>query len=97
MTKIFTIREGLLPEDPRFMKIFKVFTLENGLIVSALAFLAGVLLIAVVAVEWWNSGFGPLDYRESMRLVITGVILCALGFQSCMENFFASILGMRRR
>ena len=97
MTKIFTIREGLLPEDPRFIEIFKVFTLENGLIVSALAFIAGVLFIGVVAIEWWCSGFGPLDYSKSMRLVITGVILCALGFQSCMGSFFASILGMRRR
>jgi glycosyltransferase involved in cell wall biosynthesis len=97
MTKIYTIRERLLPEDPRFMKVFKTLTLENGLIVSSIAFITGVLLTGSVAIDWWHSGFGPLDYHESMRRVVTGVLLCALGCQSCMGSFFSSILGMQRK
>jgi hypothetical protein len=41
--------------------------------------------------------FGHLDYAKTMRLVIPGVTLTALGFQTVLASFFISILGMRRR
>jgi hypothetical protein len=39
--------------------------------------------------------FGRLDYRETMKLVIPGATLTALGFQTVLSSFFVSILGMR--
>jgi len=32
-----------------------------------------------------------------MRWVIPGVMLTALGFQTILSSFFASLMGMRRR
>lgn len=97
MAKIFAIRDRLLPEDPRFLALFTTITLERGLLVSVVLVLFGILLIGRVAVGWWQGGFGPLDYYRTMRLLVPGVTLCALGSQSVMGSFFASILGMRRR
>ena len=39
-TKVFAIAEGLLPEDPKLTRVFKIFTLEKG-IVAGLARVAG--------------------------------------------------------
>jgi hypothetical protein len=47
--------------------------------------------------QWRMTGFGSLDYGRTMRLVIPGATLTALGFQTILSSFFVSILGMRRR
>ena len=38
-----------------------------------------------------------LDYARTMRWVVPGVTLAALGFQTILNGWFVSILGMRRR
>ena len=41
--------------------------------------------------------FGPMDYPSTLRLTIPGVMFTALGVQTILSSFFASILGLRRR
>jgi glycosyltransferase involved in cell wall biosynthesis len=94
--KSFAIGEGLLPKDPRIDRFFKVIYLERGLAVGALAFLAGLMLLAVAALQWKAAHFGRLDYAVTMRWVIPGATLTALGFQTILFSFFVSILGMKR-
>jgi glycosyltransferase involved in cell wall biosynthesis len=95
--KVFAIREHLVPEDPRFDSFFRLATLERGLLAGGLSFLGGVGLIAWMAWRWAASGWGPLDYPSTMRVIIPGFALAALGFQTVLSSFFVSILGMRRR
>ncbi len=97
LTKVFAIQEGLLPEDPRFDRFFQVVNLERGLAAGCLATLSGVGLLLAAVAQWRARHFGNLDYSQTMRLVIPGVTLTALGFQTVLSSFFASILGMRRR
>jgi hypothetical protein len=47
--------------------------------------------------EWRLVSFGNLEYARTMRLVVPGVTLTALGFQTVLSSFFISILGMRRK
>ncbi|MGZ8519349.1 MAG: glycosyltransferase family 2 protein, partial [Candidatus Binatia bacterium] len=61
------------------------------------ALLAGVVLLLVAVNQWRMADFGTLDYSRAMRLVVPGVTLTALGFQTILSSFFVSILGMRRR
>ncbi|MFL5540003.1 MAG: glycosyltransferase family 2 protein [Longimicrobiaceae bacterium] len=96
-TKVFAVSEGLLPRDPRVETITRVATLEKSLIVAAVAILAGVVLLAGAVLQWRAADFGPLDYRRTMRWVIPGMTLTALGFQCMLSSFFLSVLGMRRR
>ena len=96
-TKTFATSVGLVPPDPRLDRFYDFATLERGLALGAGALVAGLVLIGVAAVHWKNTGFGPLDYRETMRWVIPGVTLAALGFQTVLSGFFVSILGMNRR
>jgi glycosyltransferase involved in cell wall biosynthesis len=96
-TKSFAISEGLLPKDPRIDRFFKVIYLERGLAIGALAFLAGLILLGVAVLQWRSAHFGRLDYAVTMRWVIPGATLTALGFQTVLSSFFVSILGMKRR
>jgi hypothetical protein len=96
-TKTFAIREGLLPEDRRFERFFELVNLERGLLAGAVSLLLGLALIAAAADRWRRAGFGDLDYPSTMRWVIPGFTLTALGFQTILSGFFVSILGMRRR
>jgi len=97
LTKVFAISERLLPEDPRVNRFFKVFSLELGLVLGSAGFVMGLALLAVTVVQWWNASFGSLDYPRTMRFVIPGTTLAALGFQTILFSFFTSILGMRRK
>jgi glycosyltransferase involved in cell wall biosynthesis len=97
LTKTFAISEGLLPEDPRMNRFFELVNLERGLIISSITFLAGLVLLAIAINHWRLTSFGQLDYAQTMRLVVPGATLTALGFQTILSSFFVSILGMRRR
>ena len=95
--KTFAINEGLLPSDSRFDHFFKVIYLERGLAIGALAFLAGLILLAAAVLQWKSVEFGRLDYAVTMRWVIPGATLTALGFQTILSSFFVSMLGMKHR
>jgi len=96
-SKTFAINEGLMPEDPQMSRFFKVMYLERGLLLGGLMCLAGLVLLLVAVGKWWALNFGHLDYAHTMRVVIPGVTLTALGFQTILSSFFVSILGMQRR
>jgi glycosyltransferase involved in cell wall biosynthesis len=95
--KTFAINEGLLPKDPRLDRFFKVIYLERGLAIGGLALLAGLILLGVAVLQWKSANFGRLDYAVTMRWIIPGATLTALGFQTVLSSFFVSILGMKRR
>jgi len=74
-----------------------VICLESGLAIGAAAFLSGLVLLGVAVLQWKSVHFGNLDYAVTMRWVIPGATLTALGFQTVLSSFFVSILGMKRR
>jgi glycosyltransferase involved in cell wall biosynthesis len=94
-TKTFAIAEGLVPEDPRWMRFFQVINLERGLVLAALALVAGIVLLMLAVIKWQAVDFGGLDYSKTMKLVVPGATLTALGWQTILSSFFVSILGMR--
>jgi Glycosyltransferases involved in cell wall biogenesis len=95
--KTFAISEGWLPKDPRVDRFFKLIYLERGLAIGAAAFLGGLFLLGAGVLQWKSVHFGRLDYAVTMRWVIPGATLTALGFQTVLSSFFVSILGMKRR
>ncbi|HXU39735.1 MAG TPA: glycosyltransferase family 2 protein [Blastocatellia bacterium] len=96
-TKTFAISEGLMPDDPHLTRFFDHVYLERGLIIGGTSLLAGLGLLLVAVNQWRMHDFGRLDYSQTMRWVIPGATLTALGFQTILSSFFVSILGMRRR
>jgi len=96
-TKTFAISEGLMPEDRRLTRFFERVNLERGLGMAAAALVLGLGLLGAAINQWRLAEFGDLDYAQTMRLVVPGTTLTALGFQTILSSFFVSILGLKRR
>ena len=96
-TKTFAISEGLMPEDPKLNKLFEIINLEKGLIISGIMLVVGIILLLIAVNQWRLTGFGLLDYTQTMRRVIPGATLTALAVQTLFSSFFMSILGMKRK
>lgn len=96
-TKTFAVNERILPRDAAFDQFFQVATLGRGLLLSLMAMAAGGALLLWAVWKWRAVGYGPLDYARTMRIVVPGATLTALGFQTFLASWFTSILGLARR
>ena len=94
LTKLYAVRAGLLPVDPRLARVRQLVTLNRVIAVALVAMAAGAVLLLLAVNQWRVNDFGRLDYADTMRLVVPGVLLVALGFQSILAGFFASVLEM---
>jgi hypothetical protein len=59
--------------------------------------LSGIALLFGAIEQWRLADFGALDFSRTMRWVIPGATLTAVGFQTILGSFLISILGMGRR
>jgi hypothetical protein len=57
----------------------------------------GLLAVLAAAFAWYRSGFGPLDYAASMRIVVPGATVVSLGAGVVLNSFLCSMLGLDRR
>lgn len=96
-TKVFTISEGLIPEDRRMTRAFEYVTLETGLIAGALLLLAGLAGSIFAVADWGLHSFGPLEPSKTLRWVIPSVTALVLGCQIILSSFFLSVLGLKRK
>ena len=94
-TKVFAIAEGLLPDDPKFSRTFKFFTLEKGIAFGLLVLLAGLVLLVWALWIWRRANFGDLQPAENLRRLIPAVTLIVLGVQTVFSSFFMSALGLK--
>ncbi len=94
--KALAVSEGVLPEDSRLSRFLNSFNLEIGLVGAASALIVGCFLLAVAINQWRSVDFGALDYAHTMRFVVPGATLTALGFQTILSAFLLSMLDLRR-
>jgi glycosyltransferase involved in cell wall biosynthesis len=93
----FAVSEGLIPEDKQITKFFEIVNLEKGLILGSVVLAFGLAFLLAAVNQWRLADFGTLDYARTMRLVIPGATLAALGFQTVLSSFLVSLLSMRRK
>jgi len=93
--KLYGMREGIVPPDPKFHRMIRVLTLEVGLIAGALLLLLGLALSVLALTQWGVSAFGPLSPDTTMRLVIPAGAAILLAFQIAYGAFFLSVLEIR--
>ncbi len=97
IAKTFAITEGVLPPDPRIDRLARILPLERGLLLGLATALLGAVMLVSAVNEWRVRDFGRLNYAETMRVVVPGVTLAVLGYQTILSCFFLSLLSMRRR
>jgi len=96
-TKVFGISEGLLPEDQRMVRAFRLFNLERGLLGGATLLVIGIGIACYSAYLWNRSGLGPMNPFMLVRLVAAALLSITLGVQIILSTFFLSILGLARK
>lgn len=95
-TKVFAIAEGLLPEDHKLARLFRIFTLEKGIVLGLVLLLAGLVMFSRAVWLWREVHFGLLpSTEENLRRLIPAATLILLGIQAVFSSFFMSVLGLK--
>ena len=95
--KVFGAREGFLPPNPRLERMFKLITLETGLLSGCLLLLLGAGILGYAVYLWHAAGFGALSATHMLRLTLPSATLLLLGVEVIFASFFLSLLGLNRR
>lgn len=96
--RIYAMQEELgPPSSERLRGWFRHITLERGLAVGAATLLAGMVVMGSVLVRWWQLSFGPMPLEQTIRPMLSGGFLVALGVQTVLMSFFYSMLGLSLR
>jgi glycosyltransferase involved in cell wall biosynthesis len=96
-TKVFGITEGLLPEDPRLTRAFRIFNLEKGLFAGTALLVIGLAIASYSFYVWNRAGFGPMNPVVQVRLVAAVIVSFTMGVEIIFSSFFLSILGVGRK
>ncbi len=92
--RIFALQQEIGPPSRALRWGLEVLNLERGLIAGAVVVVAGLVLIGYVVLVWSAHGFGPLDVTRTLRPVLVGTMLVALGMQTLLMSLFYSMLGL---
>jgi glycosyltransferase involved in cell wall biosynthesis len=95
--KTFAISQGIVPGDERIDLLLKRVTLERAVIAGCVVMAVGLILIGVAVNAWIHAHFGNLDYERTMRWVVPGCALTALGFETILAGFFLGVLQFFRK
>jgi len=96
-TKVYAIREGLLPEDPRIQRLLGAVSLELGLIAGAALVVFGFGASLYAVASYGAHHFGNLDPVKTMRLIIPATLSLTLGGEIMLSSLFLSVLLLGRR
>src|SRR5467141_4612898 len=91
--KVFSYAESFDRGTVSLKRVLKRVTLETGLLLGGLLFLAGLAGCAWVTWQWASSGFGPLF---QVRQILFWSMWLFLGVQVIFASFFLSMLGISR-
>jgi glycosyltransferase involved in cell wall biosynthesis len=80
--------------DGWFDRMRARYKLEHGLLLGGAILLAGLIVGAVIVVDWIQRGFGVLSEE---RLAVLAATLIIVGIQIFFSSFLLSILGLRRK
>jgi glycosyltransferase involved in cell wall biosynthesis len=81
-------------KDRWFDKMRARYRLEHGLMLGGAITLAGLIVAAVIVIQWLDRGFGALSEE---RLAVLAATLVIVGVQIFFSSFLLSILGLRRQ
>ncbi len=85
----FAIRQGFIKYDELTLFFQHHFSLERGLLMGSVIFLAGFAILLLIFIDWYSTNFGAL-YR--IREAILAMTLLVIGLQTMFSSFFISLL-----
>lgn len=97
LAKSFARHARLLPPDDPSGSLTERFPIEAGITAGLLAALLGLALSIGAVVYWGGQSFGALDPVVTLRCVIPGATLLAIGLQLVLFSFFLGIVRLDLR
>jgi glycosyltransferase involved in cell wall biosynthesis len=95
--RIYAIQQEIGPPAPYAQRLFSTFTLERGLIAGGLMLAIGGFLVGRLAWRALTVHLRPEDVFTTLRPMVIGATLIALGAQTVLMSFFYSMLGVPHR
>ncbi|HUP43410.1 MAG TPA: glycosyltransferase family 2 protein [Thermoanaerobaculia bacterium] len=92
--KVFAAGAGLARPGRSVRWVRELFSLERGLLVGGLLFLAGLGLEAKIVFDWVRTGFGEM---MAVRGVVIGMTAMVLGLETAFGSFLVSLMLIPRR
>jgi len=94
LAKQFTLKYGLLFEEPNYVTWFNKRSLEFLLVLGVGAILIGSTAILYSVYFWQGQNFGSLEPGNVMRILVPSVTLVIIGFQTIVTSFLRAILDL---
>jgi hypothetical protein len=95
--KLYSHVSGILPNDEKFQKTVKRFTLEKLLFIALVIGGMGMIGFSYTLLEWYWVGFSELDYRIAMRQLIPSLTMVVLSIQGIFNGFMLSVLFLKTK
>jgi glycosyltransferase involved in cell wall biosynthesis len=92
LTRAVGVLKRVLPTTPAFTRFLAAFSLEKGIILGLVVFLAGLAFAAYSVALWSDAGLARLEPREIMRIVIPSVTLLVAGAEVMFASFILSFI-----
>ena len=96
-TRTYAVEAGFLPVKDSLERMISKFSIEMGLIIGLLIFLAGLSGTFYSLYVWEQSNFGQLDYPKILRVVIPSVVSIIIGLQTVLSSFFLGVLSVNKK
>ena len=94
LAKRFSIAAGFVEPGKWLERRIRFFTLERGLLIGGLVFLAGLGLEAKIVWDWARAGYGEM---MAVRGVVLGMTAMVLGAQAAFASFLFSLTLIENR
>ena len=95
-TETYARTTGFIPmKEPKGM--MKFFTVEKGIILGILLFIAGIVCSILAVTVWSKMSFGELNPTNIMRLTIPAFTAIVLGAELVFSSFFLGILKIEHK
>jgi hypothetical protein len=92
--RLYGIQEGITHED-KHAKWTRWLSFERCVAAGLLLTLAGLAGTITAVSDWGSTGFGELDPRTTLRIVVPSATAIALGVILIFSGLFASLLSLR--
>lgn len=94
--RIYAIVEEIGPPAKYQTQLFSIFTLERGLIFGGLVLALGMALVGSLIFKALTVDIHPEEVSVTLRRMVIGSTMIALGAQIVLMSFFYSMLGIER-
>jgi glycosyltransferase involved in cell wall biosynthesis len=92
--KTYSMGAGFVSPTHWLRRLLESFSLEKGLLLGAVLFLAGLGLEIKIVIDWARAGYGEL---MAVREIVVGLLSMVLGAQTIFASFLTSLLLIQRR